>query len=924
MKTKQIYKSNATRPIFVCVMSCFFALIIFFAFLPIINITIFNNKVYADPQPNVPIYINVDSGNPWYFAKTDSNQIVASHPDGQLALFTVSGQNKWSQAPSYYYPGATATCGAYIEYTPSDLNSTSALTPYSTLAGGSRDSTVIDEKYILVEPANCNGGTEANTEITLGLVGEELSKRLANINNGKKPTGCPGYGNVPVGNPSVTSLYNYWCPEREGIVLQGEYVANPTAEQIAKLEAEVQKQALTNVSTCSKEENKENPECTGENPQPTCEDSAGNWGFIICFLAEITGDITNTLENNLYSLLRTPELAYGGEVYQQWNVIRNIATSLLILIGLIAIAAQVFNLQFISTYTMKKIIPKLVIATILIFLSYYLLSILVTLTNAVGDGVGSLIMGPFDNGQLLQATINGDALSYIISKVDITSGAAGGATFSAITVAIIAFITNGGIGVAIMGLFVALFAVLMGFFTLVLRNVMIVGLVMIAPLAIVAWILPGTEKWFKQWWGLLSKLLIMFPLVIGLISFGRVGAYLIANMGVVSNASQASANGPSQMANILNIFAVEQNGATGATLLIMVIVAYFAPYFFIPAMFKTAGGAFAKISGGLQSKGKSLGNSSGKFADNAIGSSVGRLQSRKNNRFTRGLNRAYRGAIVPNRLGGRELNAKAIAESDKAIREQDQQMDTLTRASISGLSREKQEKILQEKAKGSDKAAARSAIRTMKNMGMNSELRKVFYESDSAKRSILELQSTDDAMMEYFQKTHRDMSIANNAWNLDGTVNEKEWEESMANMTAPEVAATHKSAFAKGKGGTVRTKDGRTIDIGVGNNSSAMSEAYKRVQNSTEIENKSLISAVEDLAYDPDQYRRLHENQQKFITDLFPGAPLRQTGVQTPSTGGPQNPTPSAPRPRLNIPPTRPGAPSRSSSVPRRLRNSGP
>nr|HPR10434.1 hypothetical protein [Candidatus Saccharibacteria bacterium] len=41
-------------------------------------------------------------------------------------------------------------------------------------------------------------------------------------------------------------------------------------------------------------------------------------------------------------------------------------------------------------------------------------------------------------------------------------------------------------------------AVVVAFITLVLRKVFILALVLIMPLAIVAWILPGTQKWFDS------------------------------------------------------------------------------------------------------------------------------------------------------------------------------------------------------------------------------------------------------------------------------------------------------------------------------------------------------------------------------------------------------------------------------------------
>jgi hypothetical protein len=58
-----------------------------------------------------------------------------------------------------------------------------------------------------------------------------------------------------------------------------------------------------------------------------------------------------------------------------------------------------------------------------------------------------------------------------------------------------------------------IFGILTTFVTLEIRNLMIYALIIIAPIAIVLWVLPNTESIFKKWRSMFIGLLMMFPLI---------------------------------------------------------------------------------------------------------------------------------------------------------------------------------------------------------------------------------------------------------------------------------------------------------------------------------------------------------------------------------------------------------------------------
>ncbi|MDQ2973717.1 MAG: energy-coupling factor transporter transmembrane protein EcfT, partial [bacterium] len=125
--------------------------------------------------------------------------------------------------------------------------------------------------------------------------------------------------------------------------------------------------------------------------------------------------------------------------------------------------------------------------------------------------------------------------------------------------------------------FVALVGLIIGFLLLGFRQVLLLALILVSPLAILSWIFPGNDKLWKLWWNSFSKLLMLFPVIMVLITTGKIFAFIIN----------------------------EANGS-GFIDFSLKWIAYIGPYFLIPATFKLAGSAFASISGMAQNKGRGL------------------------------------------------------------------------------------------------------------------------------------------------------------------------------------------------------------------------------------------------------------------------------------------------------------------------------
>lgn len=233
--------------------------------------------------------------------------------------------------------------------------------------------------------------------------------------------------------------------------------------------------------------------------------------------------------------------------YQAWNSVRNIALGLMVIAGIIVLIAQSLGFEILDAYTIRKVLPRLLICAVGITLSWQLMQFFVTLTNDLAFGIRYLIYQPF--ADLPNATITGGGTKAVSSLLALTAINALG------WVGLMTYIGT------------AMLAVLVAALVLILRQMIIILLIIFAPIAIVAYVLPNTQKVYKLWWDSFSKALLMFAIIAGLIAVGRVFA---------SVSALSSSNPIAQLAGF---------------------AAYFLPYFVIPATFRFAGGAIRQIGG---------------------------------------------------------------------------------------------------------------------------------------------------------------------------------------------------------------------------------------------------------------------------------------------------------------------------------------
>jgi hypothetical protein len=296
-----------------------------------------------------------------------------------------------------------------------------------------------------------------------------------------------------------------------------------------------------------------------EDEQRTCED-LGRLSWLVCPVIELMEGALRALDSQVSELLHvhdryfTPNDEGNIPLRDAWRGVRNLAIIILLPVMIVMVISTALGFEFISAYTIKKSFPRLIAAAIFIALSWEITTFAVQFTNALGRGIGGIVTSPVGG-------FDSTNLSNLF-------GPAEGIGFTAIAIGgLIGLAAFGMLGVLGSLLITLLLIFLAGFLVLVIREMLIVSLIIIAPLAILAWIFPANTKLWSLWRVTLTKLLLLYPLIMLLLGSGRVVASL-AN-----------------------------DTTSGIIRIALVLGAYIGPYAFIPATFKFASGVLGNLSG---------------------------------------------------------------------------------------------------------------------------------------------------------------------------------------------------------------------------------------------------------------------------------------------------------------------------------------
>ena len=315
-------------------------------------------------------------------------------------------------------------------------------------------------------------------------------------------------------------------------------------------------------------------ESPSENSTGTSCDVQGI-GWIICPLSNWLADGIDYMYSALQEFLKTKPLETTNQnsgIYLAWVIMRNISNVAFIVAFLVIIYSQLTSVG-ISNYGVKKMLPRLVIAAVLVNLSFTICAILLDLSNIAGYAFQDAFMGIKNTISTVgENTGVGWTWSEVIVMI-LSNGALAGGVVA--TVAMGAELLPLALS-ALVGIGLVLLLVLL---IMAARQALIVILIIISPLAFVCYLLPGTEKWFKKWRDLSLTMLVFFPAFA--VIFG--GAQL-AGIIIIQNAT----------------------GANGGIMQILGMVVQVIPLALTPIILKLSGGVLGKFAGFVNDKNKGL------------------------------------------------------------------------------------------------------------------------------------------------------------------------------------------------------------------------------------------------------------------------------------------------------------------------------
>ncbi len=455
-------------------------------------------------------------------------------------------------------------------------------------------------------------------------------------------------------------------------------------------------------------------------------------GWIICPVMSFMGKLNDAAFGFLNNFLQVePKLLTDKDTQAAWSNFRDIANIAFVIVFLIIIYSQITGAG-ISNYGIKRMLPKLFVAAILVNISYFICQIAVDVSNILGSSIYSMFKDmPTTDGETVGF---GDGISWEVVAGYIL------ATAGALLVGVLALTT---ISTA------ALLAFALVILILIARKAILVLLVVVAPLAFVAYLLPNTEQWFKRWWKMFTTLLMVFPVVAVIFGASTLAARIINN-----SAGGETVDGGDQY--LLQLTALG----------IMAI-----PLFAVPAVLKgalsAAGSVGGKLAGwqdrankGAMDKAKSGRFGEAKAAYNArrnkrrverrLGegtmASWGRSEKRADTR--RGKFAAWagsRGAAfdrsgIGQKLGGDRGAASAVAELQKMNAEEVERSISLLHGSgdAAGLIGRAQAQLVEANRRG-DTIAARAATKVLSTQTGSRGI-------DSLHRTISEIESGEGGL----------------------------------------------------------------------------------------------------------------------------------------------------------------------------------
>lgn len=238
-------------------------------------------------------------------------------------------------------------------------------------------------------------------------------------------------------------------------------------------------------------------------------------GWILCPLTKFMGLISDGMFTVLQKILEIDSsslFSTNSGAFAAFQTFLPIANIVLAIVFLFIIYSEATGNGFgaMSNYSVKKMLPKLIVFAILINLSWWLCAVAVDMSNILGANLN----GFFRGASMSIGGENTPGFADIAANAIALAGAGGAAAFGGAA----AILPVLGFVILAMGLVLLI---------MIIRQAIVVMLCVVAPIAIAMAILPGTNKVFVKWKNLFISMLIAYPAVSMLFGASQLASSII-------------------------------------------------------------------------------------------------------------------------------------------------------------------------------------------------------------------------------------------------------------------------------------------------------------------------------------------------------------------------------------------------------------
>ena len=377
---------------------------------------------------------------------------------------------------------------------------------------------------------------------------------------------------------------------------------------------------------------------------------AGGIGWIVCpILKWLKGGVQDIYEDYVEPNLALQPRLFSNNVeggtditFNTWQIFQGFANVCFIILLLVVIFSQLTGVG-IDNYGIKKILPKMMVAAILINLSYLICEICVDLSNIIGTSVRELFDGLVSSPSTV-TTGSGEntivSVGIFVALISIAGVIENSATLLTL------FISAIGLLISIFFLFVLLSV----------RQAVVIVLMVISPLAFVMYMLPNTKKIFDKWLKFFQGLLLVYPICGLLVGGGN----FVSNLLLQANSNGSLTTGGEGVGAYLWTFTA--------------MIVGIAPIFFLPMVLKGSFAAMGKVGGMITGLGtKASGVATKRLTDSGINKNLQQAGLERQTRIRAGLDRngnntsRFRRVVGSVMSGGRRSRQRNALQYQKML-----------------------------------------------------------------------------------------------------------------------------------------------------------------------------------------------------------------------------------------------------------------